>query len=320
VTDLMNRIAASRPTDADLDAAWPLEDRAALLDRVRAQSSTERRRPWLRGGWLAAAAAIAAVVLVLPVLNGGNAQARVEILRLASVASNSEGLIFGPGTYIHVKTKSVQENSRLFGDGQRRDTDREAWVRWDGAEWAIDTRPSAGWTEYQRFAAPTKGNFDSPTPEFVAQLPDRSAALRNYLNATVSGSNSHDQALFVAVTDLASSHLLDPGTLAVALKAIADVDGVKTKDTVVEGRDAVEISYRRFYFGLFGVDSFTIDKKTAQVLQVTSSSPGGTYTSTTTMTQTVDEIPANVLAAYDRYGDGTRICGNGRQATGDGEC
>lgn len=318
MTDLMNRLIDARPTDTGLRAAWPDEERAALLDRVRTRAESSRRRPRRRVTW--AAATVTALAIAPTVLSGGDAQAREEILELASMASAAKGPEFAPGTYLHMKTESVQENSRVFGDGRTLDTNREAWVRWDGAQWAIDSRPSAGWTEYHHFAPRTESSFGAPTPEFVAQLPDGPAELREYLDATVSGSNSHDEALFVAVTDLAHSHLLDPATLAVALEAIADVNGVKTEDVQVEGREAVEISYRHFHLDLLGVDSVTIDEETAQVLRVASSSPGGTYTSTTTLVEIVDEIPADVLAAYDRYGSGSRICADGVEATGDGEC
>ncbi|WP_244929022.1 hypothetical protein [Nocardioides sp. W7] len=320
MTDLMNRLTHARPTDADLRAAWPDEERAILLDEIDARAASAGRRPRRRVVWLAAAA-VTAVAVVPTVVDGGDAEARAEILRLASVASSAEGLAFTPGTYLHVKTESVQENSRLLSDGRTLDTNREAWVRWDGTTWAIDTRPSVGWTEYHYFPASTEdSSFGSPTPEFVAQLPDGPAELREYLDATVSGSNSHDEALFVAVTDLAHSHLLDPAALAVALEAIADVDGVATEDVEVDGREAVEISFRRFHLDLLGVDSFTIDKENAQVLRMGSSSPEGTYTSTTTLVERVAEIPTEVLATYDRYGNGSRICADGREAIGDGEC
>lgn len=320
MTDLLSRLTNARPTDADLDAAWSTEERAAMLRRVRAESTSAVRRPGRRRTWLAIAAAVSAVAVVTPILDGGEAQARTDILRLASAASKAEGLGFTPGTFLHVKTESLEENSRLFGDGETRDTNREAWIRWDGAQWAIDTRPSAGWTEYHFFAARKSGDFEGPTPEFVAQLPDGPAELRQYLDATVSGSNSHDEALFVAVSDLAHSHLLDPATLAVALRAIADVDGVQTEDVVVDGRAAVKISYRRFHLDLLGVHSITIDKETAQVLRVAQSALGETYTSTTTRLESVKAIPAKVLGVYEKYDSGTRICADGREATGDGVC
>jgi hypothetical protein len=316
----MDRLTQARPTDDDLRDTWPPEERAALLAGVRARALTDvRRRPHRRAMWLVAAS-VTAIAVVPTVLEGGDAHARNDIRQLAAAAADTDGLTFGPGTYLHVKTESVQENSRIFGDGRTLDTNREVWVRWDGAQWAVDTRPSAGWTEYHYFAPSSDIGFSSPTPQFVAHLPDAPAELREYLDTNVSGSNSHDEALFFAVTDLANSHLLDPATLAVALEAIADVDGVKTEDVEVEGREAVEISYRRFHFNLLGVDSVTIDKETAQVLRVSSSSPGGTYTSTTTLAESVDRIPAPVLAAYDKYGNGTRVCSDGREATGDGEC
>lgn len=321
MTELITRLAEARPTNADLEAAWPSTARRDLLDRVREQAGADpQQRPRHRTRWLMAAA-VAALTLIVPMtLNGGDAHARAEILRLAAVAANSEAVAFRPGTYLHVKTESVQRQRPLIGDGSTRDTNRESWVGWDGSTWAVDTRPSAGWTEHHFFPASIQPSFGSPTPEFVAQLPDGPAELRAHLDRTVSGSNSHEEALFVAVTDLASSHLLDPATLAVALEAIADVDGVRTKDVVVDGRAAVEISFRRFHLDLLGVDAFTLDTQTAQVLRVRSSSPVGSYTSTTTLVEQVPAVPAEVLAARDRHLNGSRLCADGREADGDGRC
>lgn len=319
MTDLLTRLSEARPIDADLRERWSPEEQAQLLDRIQAQG-TRSRRPARRPVLLLAAAAVTAIALIPTVTSGGDAHAREGLLQLAAVASATDGIPLSPGTYLHVKTESVQSNNRVFGDGESYDTDRESWVRWDGAQWAVDTRPSEGWTEYQYFPPRTTDvGFGTPTPEFVAGLPDRPAELREYLDATVSGSNSHNEALFVAVTDLAASHLLDPATFAVALEVLADVDGVQTEDVSVEGRDAVEISYRRFHLDLVGVHSLTIDKATAQVLEVSSSSPGGTDTSTTTLLDAVDSIPSDVLEAVESYGN-TRICADGLEAVDGEDC
>lgn len=321
--DLIQSLSVARPTDADLTSEWPAEERAALWTRISQDGAREGAggHPARRTAWLVAAAVLIGSAAVPTVISSGQASARGDLLQLALVAAEADAPVIAPGTYLHVKTESLQKNSELFGDGQRFETDREQWIRWDGPRWAIDTRPSAGWSEYHRFGRPVRVGFGDPTPEFVAGLPDHPSALRGYLDDTVSGSNSHEQALFVAIRDLAHSRMLDPATLGVALEVLADVDGVDTRDVVVDGRDAVEVNYDLLFdIGLLGRQSFTIDRRTAQVLRVADSDPGGTYESQTTLVEVVDTIPDDVMAQYERYENGTRICAGGQEAPDDGTC
>lgn len=321
--DLVQLLAAGRPSDDDLASSWPAEERAALWTRINDDGPSEvltSRHP-RRTALRIAAAVIVAGIALPTVLTSGGASARAELLQLALVAGQSDAPVIDPGTYLHVKTESLQENSRVFGDGQRLDTDREQWIRWDGQVWAIDTRPSAGWTEYHQFDAPAEVGFGDPTPEFVASLPDDPTTFRDYLDDTVSGSNSHEEALFIAIRDLVGSRMLDPATFGVALQVLADVDGVDTRDVMIEGRDAVEVNYDTLFgIGLLGRQSFTVDRETAQVLTVAESDPGGTYQSETTLIEVVETIPDTVLEKYDVYDNGARICANGRESTGDGDC
>ena len=307
-----------RPTTEPLDPRWSAETLAAIMAQPvlrNGKGRTRTGRSRRRSAWLAAAAAVVGVIAVPTVMTSGGASAHAELLRLAKVTADADSPAISPGTYLHVKTESLQENSRIFDDGRRLDTNREAWVRWDGAIWAVDTRPSVGWTEYHRFAAPGEASFFSPTPAFISALPDSAAELRTYLDDTVSGSNSHNEALFVAISDLAGSRMLDPKTFAVALEVLADVDGVETQDVVVDGRAAVEVRYDNYFgMGFLGRESFTVDRKTAQVLRVADSDPGGTYQSQTRLIEVVDEVPTSVLSKYRQYGNGPRICADGREA------
>jgi hypothetical protein len=177
-------------------------------------------------------------------------------------------------------------------------------VRWDGKRWCIATRPSAGWREYQIFPPPTDVFFSSPTPEFAASLPDEPEALGAYLHEHVSGSNSHDEAMFVAVSDLARSDYLPPATLAAALEVLADVDGVRTEDVTVAGRDAVEVSYRRFFVSMLSEDSVIFDRATGRILAEHDSNPGGSYDLVVTGTDVVTEVPAAVLDHFRTQGEG----------------
>ena len=99
---------------------------------------------------------------------------------------------------------------------------------------------------------------------------------------------------------------MPPETLAAALEVLAGVEGVETKDVTVRGRSAVEITYSSFW-GLTGRDSIIVDRDTARVISVSQSDPGGTYDSTTTLIEVVDEIPESVRASYREVEPGTRV-------------
>ena len=137
--------------------------------------------------------------------------------------------------------------------------------------------------------------------------------MRGYLDDRVSGSASHDEAVYVAIADLARSYLMSPRTLAAAFEVLADADGVRTEDVTVDGQPAVRISHTH-YFGLTGLwdgsstDSLIIDKGTAQVL---SQDENSTYNRTTTSIEVVDSIPTDVMEVFTENnttpGHGKRI-------------
>jgi hypothetical protein len=311
MTDLLSKLETARPTPEALASHLP----SVALDRITAKvtrESGQTPRPLhRRRRALAAIAATVAGVAIVPGLMGTDgAAAHADLTELAMAAARSEGPAIAPGTFLHLKTEAIQRNSRLFGDGETLDTNREEWVRWDGVIWALDTRPSAGWTEYLRF--PKNDWF---TPERAAELPDNASELRAYLDRTVSGSNSHEEAIFVAITDWVRSNLLPSKTLAAALEVLADVDGVETEDVTVRGRDAVEVSFNRFWLDLVATESMVIDRETARTIAEHDSDPGGTYELDTMLVEVVDSVPADVLEAFREHGNGARIYDDGHTPT-----
>jgi hypothetical protein len=310
MTDLLSKLETARPTSEALASHLPSD----ALDRITAKVTGESDQPRplrRRRRALAAVAATVVGVAIVPGLMGSDgAAAHADLTELAMAAARSEGPAIAPGTFLHVKTEAIQRNSRLFGDGETRDTNREEWVRWDGAIWALDTRPSAGWTEYLRFP-----KNDAFTPERAAELPDSASELRAYLDRTVSGSNSHEEAIFVAITEWVRSNLLPAKTLAAALEVLADVDGVETEDVTVRGRDAVKVSFHRFWLDLVSTDSMVIDRETARTLAERDSDPSGTYELETTLVEVVDSVPADVLEAFREHGSGARIYDDGHTPT-----
>ncbi|QCX26801.1 hypothetical protein [Nocardioides jishulii] len=313
MTDLLDRLEAARPTQAALDSRLP----ADVLERIKADVARETtpraRPPHRRRRVLAAVAATIAGVVIVPVLAGSDGSAaRADLTELAMVAANSDGPAITPGTFLHVKTEALQRNSRLFGDGRTLDTHREQWVRWDGVVWVIDTRPSAGWTDYMVLP-----KNDGHSPELAAELPDSASDLRAHLDRTVSGSNSHEEAIFVAITDWVYSNLLPPKTLAAALEVLADVDGVETKDVTVRGREAIEVSFNRYWFDLISTESMVIDRETARTISEYDSDLGGTYELETTLVEVVEEIPADVLRDFAAHKDDGRVYNDGHAPPAD---
>lgn len=304
--DLMQQLQDARPTKVQLEKMWPEEQRTGALARVLSTPSSTRRHPrWVAA--LVAAATVAGLAVLPAVIGSGEAAAQADLKALAMAAVAADGPVIEEGTFLHVKTEALQQNSARFSDGETLDTNRESWVRWDGVTWAIDTRPSAGWREYHVFPRSTEPFLGNPTPEFAASLPDDPDALRAYLDEHVSGSSSHEEAIFVAVSDLARSHFLPPETLAAALQVLADVEGVETKDVTVQGRSAVEITYSSFWGLRTGRDSITVDRDTARVISENQSSPGGTYQLTTTLVEVVEEIPQDVRTDFQQLEPGTRV-------------
>lgn len=308
MTDLMQRLTDARPTQTELDMMWPPAARAEALERIRADGARPpRRRRARRAVLVGAAATIGAAVAIPTVISSGDASAHEDLRALATAAVRADAPVIASGAFLHVKTESVQRNSRIFNDGRMLDTNRESWVRWDGKIWAVDSRPSAGWREYHVFPIPDEPDFSQPTPEFAAALPDTPQALGRYLDEHVQGSNSHEEAIFVAVTDLARSNYLPPKTLAAALKVLSEVDGVETRDVTVQGREAVELTFGEWWEGLLGEHSVTLDRATARVITEKDSDPSSTYTSQTMLVEVVDRVPQNVLDAYRGLENGERV-------------
>ncbi|MXG89187.1 CU044_5270 family protein [Nocardioides flavescens] len=317
--DLLDRLADHRPTDAALDRLWSPERRAALRERLTEPRPVVRRRP--RRVLLAAAAAlVVAVPVVHEVVAPDAAQARADLTALAATAAADDGPVLAPGQYLHVRTHSEQHNRWPREGGETYINDRDAWIGWDGSYTAVETRPTRDEiAEWFRNEDTGKPSIHDPTPAFAATLPTDAEAFRAYLEPRVSGSNSHEEALYSAVTSLIRSQYLPPDTLAAALGALADVDGVRTEDVTVEGREAVRISYDRFVVSWVSEDSVTVDRATAQPLRDENRSLQGSYRSDVLEREVVDALPAEVTAVFAAHPDGVLLCPDGSEAVGGGD-
>ncbi|QIG41583.1 hypothetical protein G5V58_01280 [Nocardioides anomalus] len=299
MTDLLTRLADARPTDAELDRMWAPADRAALLGRVRAPRPRRARRAALLGVAAAAVAGLA-VPTLLPT---GDATA-ADLHLLARSAASYDGTVLQEGTWLHERSRSVQRNEPSTGEVPVLDTVRETWTSWDGRLLLVERRPSAGWTSYDVLDDDAPPSLADPTPEFAASLPDDADDLLAYLDPRVSGSSSHDEALFEALRTLMTSHTLPPRTLAAAYEALAEVDGVHTADARAGDRPTVEITFDDAVSS--STETIVVDRATGQVLSTHLRSDQRDYSSTTLLSEVVSEVPAAVRAAFRSHEEGVR--------------
>lgn len=301
MTDLMQRLNLARPTDEDLEAQWPATARAGMLDQIHLRADQRPRRR--RSVSVLAAAAVVAAVAAGSLVTPEDATA-ADLRALARSAVRYDGPVLQEGMWLHEKTTSLQRNSATLGDGAVLDTDRESWTGWDGRLYLIERRPSAGWTEYDVLDDDFPPSYADPTPQFAATLPDEPTELLSYLDSRVSGSSSHDEAMFSALAGLATSHTLPARTLAATFEALAQIPHVDTTDVDMSGRPAVEVSYAEDLTS--STQTLVVDRETGQVLVTHHESRQSDYESTTQVSEVVSEVPAEVLAEFEDHGEGVR--------------
>jgi hypothetical protein len=292
MTDLLNRLTEARPTDTELDAMWSPHDRDARLHAVLATHLARRVR---RTRMALAAAVVAIVAFVPPLLNSGNASA-ADLHALAQSAVRYHGPVLSEGAWLHVKATSLQRNAPTVHGAAVYANELESWTSWDGRELLIDHETSAGWTEYEMIDDHVAASYQDPTPEFSATLPDTAQGLLDYLNPRVYGSSSHSEALYEALIQLAGSHTLPPRTLAAAFEALAHIDNVATDRVDVNGRAGIEVSYDEALTS--STDTVVFDLATGQALSTHNHSRQSDFVSTTTLSEVVTAVPAAERAAF----------------------
>lgn len=311
-------ISQLRPPTPDLDPQWSAQTLSAItergtesstarpiqieLDHIQSLALSQRPRRVRRAALLLAAAASVAFVAI-PILDSGDAVA-ADLRELSRAALTYDSPVLGRGTWLHQRSESVQRNDPTLSDGAILDTERETWTSWDGQLLVIERRPSQGWTTYNTFDDQNPASYQDPTPAFAQTLPADAEGLRAYLDPKVFGSSSHAEALFEALSGLATSHTLPPATLAAAYEAIADIDNVTTSDVAIDGRPAIEITYDEDQTS--SSDSITVDRATGQVLSQTQQSLQSTYTSTTTLSEVLTTVPDAVLKAFSEHKEDVR--------------
>lgn len=316
MSNLMNHLSEARPTENDLDGMWSSADRAALLTRIQATSMNNHSRRYRYGAALGLVAAATTAFVVLPPTVETPEAAAADLRALALTAAAYDGPVLAEGTWLHEVTTTRQENDPSLGNQAVLVRDRETWTRWDGRVLSTERDPVAGWATYDVIdndrdisdpdapAFNDPGTYQDPTPEFAATLPDTAEGLLAYLDGRVFGSSNHEEALYEALTGLATSHTLPPKVLAATYGALAQLDGVRTEEVRVEGRPAVEVTYTEAPTN--STETVVIDQRTGQTLSTRTDSNLRSYTSTTTLSEIVTALPRTVANAFETYAEGVR--------------
>lgn len=223
--DLLDRLAAYRPTPGSLDADWPVAERtrarARLLgaEPVRPLRFRPARRPVLRTlAPLAAGVAVLALiagVLVTALSGSGSGSAGQRTAGGLPPAGRATDVpSAGQYAYRYDQQIDLDAAGSAITDGPDELRNR-TWVSVDGD---IVTSRDGSQSGCEVFARQGGPSMQEPTRDFFAGLPTDVAQLKTYLRSHVSGSSSRDEAVFVAVGDaLRNGDLLATSELRAAL-------------------------------------------------------------------------------------------------------
>ncbi len=197
-------------------------------------------------------------------------------------------------------------------------TTQESWTDQTGRVWRHDVlsvEGSAPEEDYYEFA-PGSDDVTYPTPAYLATLPTEPAALYDYLYTHVSGSASHEEAIFVAIGDMLRGGFAPPELRSAAIRVLTHLPHVSLSDTATDplGRTVQQFEFADDSARQGAVESMAFDPATAQILDEGFSSHGGSpmvmdgpsgrrvlssdldYTSSVVVADTVEAVPADVLS------------------------
>ncbi|SRR5580765_1467291 len=298
--DPIDTLAAHRPLTAD----WSPDDREATVERLLAAAAAptasrmpvarpSRRdaapRPVRRRFVLAGVAAAAAGTLVigLPLASDWTAPKASAVEQLVASAQRSHALVIPQGWYLHMVVHARQHMPSADDPMDGVPWVEESWTGADGRVWRHDTQGTH--MDNYAFPALTGGPIDY-TPKGVAKLPTSPSDLMAYLRARVQGSNSTDEAIFVAVGDMTRMGYVPPAVRA----ALISVAGALPEVTATRsgGRTTlafVDESTRP------GSQSLVFDSGSAALVGEAGTSPGADNVATIEILGLVDHVPADVL-------------------------
>lgn len=310
--DPFDVLAASRPSDVELTETWTLARETSVLDTVlddlhrrrepfdrgradvtrRFPRRATRRRVLALGG---VAAALAAVAVVAPaVMDSKSATASAAVAQLATSARRTEPAVIPDGKFLHRVVEQDQQSPDTSMDAGR--STLESWTAPDGRIWRRDVRREG--VEYFSFPALDRGPIDY-SPAGARSLPSDPGALRRLLDARVQGSSSHNEAVFVALGDVLRMGYVPAATRAAAIEVAGSLPEVTA--TQAGGRTTLSFADEEIRAGV--VQSLVFDTGTAALVaeETTSRVNNMRFTSATTVSEIVDEIPAEVLTKAGDY-------------------
>lgn len=296
--DILDQVRRFQPDE--LTERWPAPARTALAERIRQDDPAPLRprrlppRRVLLGSGLVAAGVLAAVAVpaILPdgAPGAANPAAAAALHRLARTAAGAPVEVAGPGQFIHTITRQTQHG---LPAGPAVDTalTTEAWRASDGRLWRRDLDDLSRRSTTQFFPA-------DGTPSYLASLPTDPADLGRYLRDHASGSDSIDEAVFVAVGDLLRDGGAPASLRSAAVAVLARTDqvrlGLATRDDL--GRAVQEFDFVDDASRPGQLQALYFDPGTAQVLDERTTGPGFTSTSSVLRSDIVDSVPAEVLS------------------------
>jgi hypothetical protein len=293
--DITRRLESYRPGDrAD---EWGQTERAAALEAalhaeratVIAHSSISRRRRWLTvaGG----VAAVAAAVLVIEfVPSSGHRQPAGSSERpgtpttSSSLPSATSGVPTSPAPIPQGPVGRLAEAARHTTLGNPQDGQfwyhkvdlyqpsgrgktptlvgsNTNWVAANGDDWLLEDEGGSPLCTYYPYLGTPNPNH--PNTDYLRSLPTDPSALETYLRAHVSGSNSIDQAVVVAISDTFGNYegLVPPDLRAAFIEVLARVPSVTVRSGVQygDGGTATTFTYKND-------QSLWFDETTAQVV------------------------------------------------------
>jgi hypothetical protein len=308
--DILDVLGTLAPRERDLEARWPVEDRAELAasilaGQVDADARLRHRAPRRRGrrprmAIMSLVAGVAVATIVAPALLPHDAPgapspaAAAALHHLAVVAAGTPADTLAPGEFVQTVVRDhqvgVPENPELGAVVQRSRT--ETWTAYDGRSWTRSTSPGdAGPTTLFAKAYPESG------AAYFASLPTDATELGRYLRRHAHGSSSKDEAVFLAVGDLMANDTAPAALRSAAATALAGTDHVRLGPATTDdlGRSITEFDFVDQTIRPGQVQAFLVDRATAQVVGRRTSQPGSSYEQTLVSSQVVAAVPQDVL-------------------------
>jgi hypothetical protein len=231
-----------------------------IVDQIIADAHHARsRRRRSTGGIAVLGVAVAAtLIVVLPSLLAGSASsispaAQAAISTLAVTASHGPKAPAPPGHYLHIVDR-IKEGT---------ETDViQTWIAHNGLAWMFyspnqNVSPQVTWGD---------NDTSGPSLRYLDSLPTTGNGLEKYLQTHVTGSNTKDEAIFVAVGDMLRSGDVPPSLRVAAFEVLEQTPHISVTHT----RDSLRRRALKVTFtdptGLSGPDSLLFDPKTAMLI------------------------------------------------------